>query len=652
MRLIKWFIGLVFLLTLLLSLAPIAGKYYAIYWLEKEGFQAEIDTVSLNVFTRKLTMSGIEISRDNEPGARIDLLEANIKSSSLKQKELALRKLKIQGFKIVFNTLNPSIESITAPAQRFIDQYMPEWRFNVISGLAEQVELCRSGRTTGGDPLSQCLSVSSLSLRDATLANTNNGWQFETPSSLHLQGVYFKDDIDGSSLFYLGDGQFNNIRANKSERSIGQASFEKFHLVERRGDETARLKAPYQTQLDQLVINDIVETRNDRERHVSLGLVDITALRQTLHRDSNAVLVVLERLRSIFPLLDDSIAGDVGEDKADGSKAESIPTNIGVMKTRLIDGRVAWLDDSVEPPAQESLGGLSFELGPFSSKQANGRTAITFAAKLGDIGDVDIQGHVALFAEQPDLELKGRISGLDMKKLSAYTDHAFAEKAIAGRLDTQFDAVSQTGQVRGAAAMRLSDLKTLGGGNRGGTLSLQNSFDRLKSKNQSVDFEFDYNLQIDNFSTLGEALGGKIKRVLSDLAQGKTPASKTSPIIKPLISERLKYNPSNEALLGAQASRFKSILAKAKANPSKVLILCPVSTGGEWAALYRQGRLLKSWEQVPSVERDHLLNVSKKRVKVIQQEMTSQFSGARYKLCESQLDLAEDGPSFLAVELR
>lgn len=645
MRLIKWSFGLIIGLVVLVAVAPIAAKHYAVYWFTEQGYEAQIKTVGFNVVTGKLSIAGLDIRKSNEQGIRIDLLEAHIKMPELLSQEAVIRRLRTQGLRLDIGALETNFSEFTTPIETFVNRHMPAWRFEIISSLNEHLEVCRTGAAPGGKALSQCFSIGSFALRDATVQNTSKGWQLSTRSTSHLQRMYFKDHFNGTSLLYLGDAKIRDVVADQTERRIGQIALKSFHLVERSEIETQRLDTPYQTQLNSLLVNDIVETRSRDQVRLQLGLVDATALRQTLHKDHNAAFVIVERLREVFPSLDLALS-----DESNGPNVI-----VEVMKTRVIDGGIAWLDDSVSPPAQEALAGLSLELGPISSAQPEKRSPVTFIARLSDGGEIVVRGRLAPFAEHPNFDVDGHVKGLDLAKISAYTETLFKERVLQGRVDAKFRAQGQSSNIQGDASVRLSDISTGGGARLSGVLSLQDSFSALKDKNQSVDFEVFFDFDLLKVNSLSEALGYRAKRTLSDLAQGITPQrpAQKPKAAKGMVFEPLKYNPSETELMGGQAIRLKDIAVLAKENPTKILSLCPVTTGGEWAGLYRQGRPLKSWEQISSAESEHLLNMSKIRAKAVSKRLDEMgVSKRRVKFCEPTLKLTDNGPSFLSAELK
>lgn len=645
MRLIKWSFGLIIGLVVLVAVAPIAAKHYAVYWFTEQGYEAQIKTVGFNVVTGKLSIAGLDIRKSNEQGIRIDLLEAHIKMPELLSQEAVIRRLRTQGLRLDIGALETNFSEFTTPIETFVNRHMPAWRFEIINSLNEHLEVCRTGAAPSGKALSQCFSIGSFALRDATVQNTSKGWQLSTRSTSHLQRMYFKDHFNGTSLLYLGDAKIRDVVADQTERRIGQIALKSFHLVERSEIETQRLDTPYQTQLNSLLVNDIVETRSRDQVRLQLGLVDATALRQTLHKDHNAAFVIVERLREVFPSLDLALS-----DESNGPNVI-----VEVMKTRVIDGGIAWLDDSVSPPAQEALAGLSLELGPISSAQPEKRSPVTFIARLSDGGEIVVRGRLAPFAEHPNFDVDGHVKGLDLAKISAYTETLFKERVLQGRVDAKFRAQGQSSNIQGDASVRLSDISTGGGARLSGVLSLQDSFSALKDKNQSVDFEVFFDFDLLKVNSLSEALGYRAKRTLSDLAQGITPQrpAQKPKAAKGMVFEPLKYNPSETELMGGQAIRLKDIAVLAKENPTKILSLCPVTTGGEWAGLYRQGRPLKSWEQISSAESEHLLNMSKIRAKAVSKRLDEMgVSKRRVKFCEPTLKLTDNGPSFLSAELK
>lgn len=663
MRLIKWLFVIAMTLAVLLALLPVAGKYYALHWFDEQGYDAKIKSLRLNPFTGKVTLVGFDVAKTAEQGLRIDRLEASVKFSQVLQKELIIRRFKTEGVRLDIGRVDADIARVIHPVERFINRYMPAWRFEIINSVHDNAELCRTGeldsnrKTATGQVSykrsSQCLSVGNASIIGAALQNTAKGWQLSTRSVATFKRIYFKDHAKGTSLMYVGDLEISDVLIDNTERRIGQLALQSFYLVERNEQETERLDAPYQTQIQSLLISDISQTRLQNISRINLGMVDITALRQTLHRNRNAGFVMIERLGQVFPAFN-----AVFNREALAAQEGALPTTqfvVTVLKTRVVDGGVAWLDDSVSPPAQEAMSGLSFELGRVSSGEPLSRAPVVFEAALGESGAVKVEGFIAPFAQRSNFELKGNVKGLDMGKLSAYSAMLFNETVRQGILDAKFEIAAQAARFQGNAAIRLTGLETTGGANRSGVLSLQNAFNKLKTKNNAVDFDAYFDFDQLKAGSIAEVMGADLKRTLSDLANGRiskprqvAASSKTGMSFEPL-----KYNPKTETLIGAQAIRLNDIIALAKQSPNKRLTLCPITTGGEWAALYRQGKKLKLSEKIPSVEHAHLMNMSVKRAKILRNTLVSAgLSEARFSVCQSRVELTNDGPSYVSAVLR
>ncbi|WP_053981119.1 DUF748 domain-containing protein [Marinagarivorans algicola] len=650
MRLIKWLFGLAITLAVLLALMPLAGKYYALHWFEAHNYDAKIKSFNMNPLTGKLTVAGLDVRVNDEQGLRIDMLEATFKIPELFKKEAIVRKLRTQGVQLSLGKLDPELDRFVNPIERFVNRHMPAWRFAVVNSLNENAKICRTGATTEGKVVSQCVSIGSFSVTDTSLQNTRKGWQLSTRSTASFQRIYFKDHFEDTALIYIGQLEVRDVIADNHERRIGQLALKSFYLVERSEQETQRLDIPYQTQIENMLINNIVATRAKKQLRINVELIDMTALRQTVHRNHEAGFVMVQRLRDIFPMLN-----SVWHSEA--SVPEQVPPEVvvSVLKTRVLDGSLAWLDDSVSPPAKESMTALSFELGPVMSDEPDLRAPVTLDATLGETGRIAVNGHIAPFAERANFDLAGSIKGLNMHKVAGYAESLFAEKIQQGILDTRFTMSAQSAHMQGDAAIRFTNLQTHGGTNRAGLLSLHNAFNQLKGHNNAVDFDAYFDIDMTHSESLVEALGRDIKRALSNKANGYVDKPrKTSSKAKTGMSfEPLKYNPKTHELRGAQAIRFKDILVLAKQSPQKTLTLCPITTGGEWAALYRQGKKLKSGEQIPSVEYDHLMNMSILRAKVLRDVLTEAgIARERYSLCEPRVDPSHSGPSFVSAQLR
>lgn len=641
MRLIKWSLVIIVILAILLALAPLGLKHYSVTWLNKQGYDAQIDTFGFNIVTGKVSIAGLQVADKSGKSVSVDLLETYIRLPELFNKEVVFRRFKTQGLALHLGAgESASWTQFSAPFTDVVNRRLIDWRFELVNGLNEQAEICRAHPVNATSE--QCFTVGSFALRDVVVQNTSKGWQLATRSSVQVQRLYFNDPESGDSLLYVGDAQIRDWVSDQQETRIGQIAVKAFHLVERTDLEARRLDSPYQTQLDSLLINDIVVTDGGKQIRVQLGLVDLTALRQTLHKNSDASIVLLSRLDDVFPGVAQSLSQE-GE--------HSIM--IEVLKTRIVDGAIAWLDDSVAPPAQESLKGLSLELGPISSVQPEKRTPLTFVGRFEEGGEVYVRGRLAPFAEHPNFSVEGHVKGLDLAKISAYTETLFAEKVTQGRLDAKFRADAQSAVLQGDAAIRLSDIKTLGGASRGGVLTLQDSFARLRTKNNEVDFDTYFDFDLAASTAVAEALGREVKRTLSAIAQGRQPSKPVKRAVenKALTFEPMKYNPNVMELIGTQAIRLRDVAQIANEQPAKTLVLCPVTTGGEWAALYRQGKF-KGWEQIPSDEKAHLLDMSRLRAKNLLGRLKEfGIASARVSICEPTVQLSDEGPSFLTAEL-
>lgn len=641
MRLIKWSLVIIVILAILLALAPLGLKHYSIAWLNKQGYNARIDTFSLNFVTGKISVAGFNVSDQSGKRVAVDLLETYVRLPEFFNKEVVLRRFKTQGLSLHLGASDSTTwGQFSSPFTDIINRHLIDWRFELVNGLNEQAELCRKHPL---NPQSdQCFTLGSFALRDVVVQNTSKGWQLATRSSVQLQRLYFNDPESGDSLLYVGDAQIRDWVSDQQETRIGQIAVRAFHLVERTDLEARRLDSPYQTQLDSLLINDIVVTDSGKQIRVQLGLVDLAALRQTLHKNSDARFVILSRLDEVFPGVEQSL-----------SRESDHAVLLEVLKTRIVDGAVAWLDDSVMPPAQESLKGLSLELGPISSVQPEKRTPLTFIGRFNEGGEVYVRGRLAPLAQHPNFSLEGHIKGLDLAKISAYTETLFAEKVTQGRLDAKFRAEAQSAVLQGDAAIRLSNIASLGGTRRNGILPIQESFNKLRTKNNEVDFDAYFDFDLASATSVAEALGGEVKRTLSSIAQGQQPSKPVKRVVenKALTFEPMKYSPNIMELIGTQAIRLRDVAQIASEQPSKTLVVCPVTTGGEWAALYHQGKY-KGWEQIPSNEKAHLLDMSRLRAKNLVLKLKEYgVASNRISVCEPTVQLSDEGPSFLTAEL-
>ncbi len=643
MRLIKWSLGLALVGGLVVFLLPFGVKLYGLHWLTTQGYVAELKSLRFNPVTGRVTLSGLSIKTPQKASLSVDYLEADIQYPALAERELTFRRLKTQGLRLDMGKELSRWPHYVKPVSDFVNRRMPAWRFGLVNALGEHSELCYAGVSRQGAEISQCVAIGNWDLLDLVIENSRQGWLARSSTRFSADQLYFRDYIKGESLMHINRIELRDFAVDKLEARATQLSVSAFHLIERERDANDQLGTPYQTQWDRLLMTDVAWVKSRDIQRLHIGSVDLVAWRQTVDRNAEANWVLIDRLRSLWPALESSAPGD-----STGPKT----WQVDLLKTRVVDSQLAWLDDSVIPPAAESLTGISFELGALSTHETERQTPFTLIGNLGERGRVEVKGQLSPFAARPQFLLDGQIKGLDFADLGGYSQRFLAEKITQGILDARFTLNAKAGQLTGDAAVRLTALETAGGFAQDGVESLRNSFNRLKTRQGSVDFDLYVESPLERSSLLGEVLGREIKRTLSALSRGQTIGPrKATNAAEPMVFEPLKFNPSATQLQGAQAMRLTDILTLAGQASGRVLSLCPVSTGGELSAIYRQGQALKSWEQVPSAQLEHLASLGRARIKSIQAQIAA-VAGLSASYCEPRVDLRDSGPAYLEARLQ
>ncbi len=667
-RLLKWFILIILLLALLLALLPIAAKHWLVHDLSQQGYEAHIDTFSFNPFTGKLKLKDVDIRENHKPITQITLLEGRLKLSQLLQRAVVLKKVKAHGIKVEVDAHSSSSHGKASSTRSFLNKYAASWQLGVVSGLVEQVEFCRVGllapdsingstdKVSASGEVSQCLTMGSLSLRDIVIdkAAANNGentaqagWQFSSTGMLHFHNLYLRDKEHDKALLHLASAEIRGLTWQAGIQSADLVVVDGLHLFERSEEAGAQQNMPYHTQFDQLRVDAVNLSRSGAQTtHVAMESLVITAWQQALTKLPEGHFEQERLMGKYFPALSRTLG------LLDNNAAFEWKTN----RLQVLEGKVAWLDESVSPPAQAILAGLSADFGPIDTQSDKTKTPISLSARLGESDaqgrDIEIQGHWTLFSPSLNASLKGKVAGLDLEKVLPYTQDFLSENAIRGRVDSAFDFVAKQGNVIGSGSVRFSDLVTQGGYRSGGRLMFRESFSRLKEVNGSVDMPLTYTFKAHDITALIKGFSAEAKYTMSERAQGREPRREyVAP--KPLLREALKYNPNTLELLGAQFTHLKAIIKQAQQHPQKTLYLCPITTGGEWSQLYNQGRKKALSQSVSESEKQVLQSLSGSRADYITAYIEGQgVVGLNYRLCQSKIDLDVIGPSYLSAELR
>ncbi|MCR6652502.1 MAG: DUF748 domain-containing protein [Cellvibrionaceae bacterium] len=629
MRLLKWLIGVVIAVGVILTTVPLVAKWYLVRWLEGQGYHAEIKKLGADFIFGELSAQGVTIvsSRDEHfavfsaradfdvwslvSGGRlvVDRFESDSARLDLRSSPEGLR---LGGF-----LLEPSLN-------RLSDRYPLEIR----SARLINTDVCRATE--------RCLRMETISVSRAKWLRAGDTWEFVHNAPLTVEKAFLRDQTHNTTLFY---GAAMTVATGVyTPRSIDMNALQlsNFQFVENSLG-VAGVDSPYQTQLGELKVTSLTWRAGEE---LLLGPVDITSLRQSLVRTADGSFMMPARFKQVF------------------DPASLTDVHVVLEKLELRDGAVSWMDQSVTPPATQNLGALSLQLGRIDSVLPDVATPITLIGRLEREGKVRLEGEIYPYSGETKFVLDGFIQGVDLAKLAGYSQHFLNQGIDQGTVDVSFNAMAHNKQLEADTRWQLANLHiepTRGGGS---DMPLELSYDLLKDHNNSVALQMPLRGQIGSDSLQPRYIFARqMRRVMSDMAQRRVKSAGVVSPSRAVPSGKMAFQPLEYAVNGRypaveDGERIREMAAMLREKPHLRMVFCPVSTGGEWAEMFNDGERPTAATEILPEHKELLLELANGRGRVIRSRLIEAGAASdQIVICTPSVDMTQSGLSFISISL-
>jgi outer membrane protein OmpA-like peptidoglycan-associated protein len=643
MRLLKWAIIVALTVGVFWAVIPQATQWYIQSQLQAQGLQPQIRDLRVDYVSGEFIINGLEIRRGSQVLVRADTLRVAPDLGAWWQSRLVVRKWHSQGLQINLTQTDKGLElpGFTLP--------MLSSRFDLSKGIlfqlvvAAETRICRKSAQ-----LDQCLNLGDVQLGDTLLRQEKSGWQLSSRSPWLLDRVNLRDQQKAIAVFFIQKALLRDLVVSSDWSRVAQVQLNGLHLVERSLDEQKALENPYQTQVGSLLLNDLAY-KSGAPSQLHVGQMEVISLRQTLHKNREQVLVATAQLREFFPLLDKLL-----------NPAGQLTLSLG--KTRILDGALAWLDDSVQPAVRESLSGLNCELSSLNTLKPDEATQLTLVTKLSGRGEVHLRGTVRPFAQPQALDLQGTLRDIDLTHYGSYAQTYFGEVPRHGVLDGSFDLNLGYDRFKLQGRAVLTEIRMSGDGlvtRQGVDMTLGRAFERLRGDGQQVTSEWVFEQDLTQAKEpLRQLMANSFKaNFVRQALNGAKPSSRFMPGVETQLAtvntfDPFRFNPNEKELSPDQLRRMDTLVQLIKTQPKVQVKLCATATAMEWAALYNQGVVPAPGSLVSEGQLQYLQDLSAARTRFVKTQLQNRgIPAGRFVACESDVQMASKIMSYLQVVL-
>lgn len=635
MRFIKWLIGFLIIIGLLLTLAPFAAKWYLSQWFEKKGYETQIEHLGFDFIFGEITLYNTTINNANDEGFSVFSAELDVDLLALLKGRLVIEKA--------------TLDSARLDLRKSGDEWLlagfrgDEWTLRLGADDAVEIrnaslvntELCSNFQ-------SRCLRVESLSVTDAQLQRQESGWQFSHQGPLSIQRAFLRDQARSTTLFY--GGELNVARGNYAARSLEMTEM-RFANVQFIENDLADGVAdtPYQTQIGEMFVASLLWRKSEHAVEFRLGKVEATSLRQAVQKTKQGQLRLPLRLQGWL------------ESLRQGPAASGMNFELEQLQVR--DGAAAWADYSVSPPALVKLSAMQMHVAGIDSEAAQVPTQFSVSGRIANAGLFRFSGTVQPYQPQATFSVEGLVESLSVDTISGYTLELLDQRVTEGEVDVAVTAEAERGTLRAHTRWQWTDFEIQPARKNTPYMPLERAYDLLKDHNDSVRFTLEIQGAIGSDELQPRHLfATQVRRTLSQMAQGELGASgavtPTRNAQQQIAFEPLLYSTNARYLSQLDQQRLEEIAAMLKHKPHVAMRFCPVTTAGEWAAMFNDGQPPGDGEQALPQQQKQLLDLADVRARTLKSSlMDAGVAANQVIICSPRVDMTQSGPSFVTASL-
>ncbi len=423
---IVWTLVTLFAIAVLgrLLLSPVTA--YAINnWFEQQGLDSQIEDLAFDLLDGKFSLVELRARRDDKVVLKLDRFDVDWSWGPLFDRRIELDSFALAGLEIDsarepgggIQVAGINLASEPAAAE---DQQPGSWAVVVNQIQLDDIKTCY----VEAPKRDYCNYLGQLAWRGPLTYDPGLVKPDRLP--LFIEGDFRLDQLRvhsnrlQRSLLSIDSLSLNQLRLETPDK-IAVAAIELAALTafERPADEDAAQISS----LDSLRIENLTLTAKQRleiER-VDLQGHDVMLVNQPQGKLETDPWIAAE----IQP------AQESPDDKATASGFSYAIKKLNYQT----DKSIRYRDDSLEQPFLAILNSIELQLEDIDSEQPERNSQVNYAARYADHGIIRLAGSATPLSPKPSFDLEGRIEGLDLRSLSAFTAAKLGHRIKSGQLN-------------------------------------------------------------------------------------------------------------------------------------------------------------------------------------------------------------------------
>ncbi len=659
-KILLWALVVIAALLLLLRLSlPFGVKRGVTAWFDQQGLQANIADVSFDFNDGSATLVGMSVA-DKVTGnetLKLDRLSVGWSWRNLNDQLAHIRFIRLQGLSLHVTqrddaltvagvNLTPSGEDNSASAHDKTTQ-PPDWRVRLGDISLSDMRVCYN--TSHDARLDYCMLLQQLDWNGLLEYDLSRSGDKTPPLSakggLQLSLLRVHNNHLDRDLLALNALSMNKFVMD-STRSLRLATLrlESARLLQRETDSPA----PEITRFDKLMLTRL------SLQHLNTLSIDRVAL-------DGHNLVMLRRKDGRFEYQDwlsTTTNKPASENKAVNSDAAAEqqsgkPFVFAVNRFEYTtDNSLLFVDNSLSQPFKVNINHITLTANHIDNSKPEQAIDIRFHATYNQHGVIDLQGAVQPFGKTRSFDIDSKLTGIDLRSMSAYTRDAIGHSIKSGQLDAKLKLRAAQDKLDSMLDLSLHhfEFKALSKQDAEKLdaafgFPLNTSLRLLKDRDNSIRLSIPVtgdlnNPDFDPQDAINKALS---KAITAAVINYYTPyglvvaADALFSLATALRFDPAEFEPGSAVLSDEQGEALQKIASLMQQRPGVRLTLCGYSNAQDLKQLYPDIKSLDA--PLSDEQRQTLLQLADKRAQAVKQALVSnQVDASRLVLCEPEYD--------------
>jgi len=580
-------------LTLIISAIPKAMQFGAIYLLDKEGVQAEIHDINIDMFNGEFEIIQAQGTNANGNGFNIGHLLIDFYWPSIFDHSVIINGIKLDNFKLDtvhadqnilsiggINLAGQNKEEITPPAEEELDDER-DTPWNI---LLKNVSLNNISTCNTFESKKICSQLKSLNWTGEINLSTESPIEenINIESTLSINNVSITDIKNDIPIFTNRSIDLNKFTL----KGINDLSFESFIVKGLKAfpekDDSLSIAV-----LDNFEINQL-KLSNNKTLHIKNIILAGTGANIVI--DKNKSLNIQQRLSSSLPIKNN----DSPENK-DEAKPTTEPLNIKIDEIRIEDGHLlTFTDQSLNTPFKTTSTINHISITNFDTENKKTKNHLKIDLTAREHGKIELEGDVQLLSKLKAFDISGNAKGIDLRPISSYLEPAIGHKVKSGQLNADIKLSASNGTIDSLLDLNLKKFelrpisekekakldKDLGLG-----MPLNSALNLLRDGDDNINIELPITGDVENpdFDPSDAIFTAMSKAITSAIVNYYTPfglvtvAGGLFDLATALRFEPVIFNANESEILSPHETGLNKVVELMKQRPALHLTLCGFS---------------------------------------------------------------------------